>query len=156
MKKLLLLIPLLVFSYSAYTQDTSVFSWNVKKMDSVVRKVNQVIDTTIEKGGSGVINYKYYIEKTNNLIGIVYTFQANRMICITTIFVSNQDFVNAVQQGVNTDKAVTVLSINEYEIVIYNKDQKIYTVLSIDKQRRLMYMIHSLTNPLKRKIIIST
>lgn len=156
MKKFALLITLLVSSYFSLAQDTSVFSWSVKKMDSVVRKANHIVDTLMERGGTGVVNYKYYVERTNNLIGIVYTYQHNKMICITTIFVSNQDFVNAVQQGVNSDKDVKVLSTTEYEIVIYNKELKVYTLLSIDKVKRLMYMIHSIKNPLQNKLVKST
>lgn len=148
MKKLILLITLIISSYLSFAQDASVFMWTSNRMDSVVKKNNPVLARSVENGRRGVVNVKYLFNPVNNLVGLVCTYQNNKLVCMTTVFTSNQEFVNLVQKNINNDPAVKKLSVSETEIVIYNTYRKIYTILTIDTEKKLLYMTHMLRNPI--------
>jgi|SRR5882757_3489311 len=147
MKKLILLITLIISSYLSFAQDASVFMWTSNRMDSIVKKNNPVLARSVVNGRRGVVNVKYLFKPINNLVGLVCTYQNNKLICMTTVFTSNQEFINLVQHNINNDKAVKKLSISETEMVIYNTHRMIYTILTIDTEKKLLYMTHMLRNP---------
>lgn len=154
MKYLTLLITIIFSSYYSYAQDPSVFNWNPKKMDSVTRifhktkYTEKIVDTKV-----GVYHLKYIFEPEGHLFGVIYTYENSKLIYLTTVFNSSQSFVDTIQRRIEANKSINVLFKSEYEMVIYNSEKKIYTVLYIDEVQKLLFMCHSLKNPMDKRVV---
>jgi hypothetical protein len=153
MKFLILLIIIISSSWFSLAQNPSVFTWNPKKMDSVTKLMHKtkysekIVDVKV-----GVVHLKYSFEPEGNLIGVIYTYQGNRLMYLTPIYISTQNYIDEVQKKINDNKEIIILYRAEYEMVIFNRGKKIYTVLYIDKDSGLLFMCHSLINPMNKII----
>jgi hypothetical protein len=153
MKSLITLFTIVFSSYFSFSQDPSVFTWDQVKMDATTKRTHKVKYTEKKIGKKGIIYLKYVFEPEGNLLGVVYTYQDDKLLYITPFYLSTPAFIYEVERKIYESKGTSVLYRTDTEMAIYNKEKKIYTVLYIDTDLRLLYMCHSLSNPMEKIII---
>ena len=148
-----LLLSLIFFGQVCYAQDSRIFTKTFNHTDSIIRKTHvvesvwKIIDVKRK-----LTHVKYRLQKEENLIGITLTYQNKKLMYLTTMFVSSPTFAHQVQNNIDQDKDVTVLLLRETEMIVYNKERKLYTYILIDNDKGILLMCHSLSNPILKKL----
>lgn len=153
MRYMILLLTIIFSSYFSFGQDPSVFTWSSHRVDSTTKLMHKIKYSERRVGRRGLVYLKYVFEPEGNLLGVIYTYRGTKLTFITPFFLSTQNFVDQVQVKIEQDKSIKILYKTEYEMVIYNSAKKIYTVLYIDKEQGLLFMCHSLENPMEKVVI---